>query len=368
MDSLTQFTLGAAISAACLGSKMGPRKAVLVGGLVATLPDLDVLIPFETRIDQYVYHRGWSHSFFIHVIATPVIGEVLLRCFKSLKDHRKLVWATVFLCLTTHALLDSMNAYGARIFWPFHPDPVGTGSVFIIDPLFTVPLAIAVVWAVASARWSSGLRNLLVGSLVFSAGYLVWGLAVQNHIHDRGKAIFAAKGLDVKNVKTVVTPFNTLLWRVIGQAEGQYHNLYLSLFDKDEDAVVYTHAFDAALVACVADDPEYQKMIWFSDGFVRTDLVDGRIVASDYRLGLSPTYIFRFAIADYANGASSKISPEPILPAIADAGTEFGWLGTRMSGQPMIRASEQALVDERHVTGAPQGASPQKIGDHCRAR
>lgn len=344
MDSLTQFALGAAVSAACLGSKTGPRKAALIGGVIATLPDLDVLIPFETRIDQYVYHRGWSHSFFIHVLATPVIGEVLVRCFNSLKDHRALVWATVFLCLTTHALLDAMNAYGARIFWPFHPDPVGTGSVFIIDPVFTVPLLAAVVWALASGKGSKGLRRFLAGSLVFSAGYLVWGLAVQTHIHERGKAIFAAKGLDVKNVKTVVTPFNTLLWRVIGQADGQYHNLYVSLFDGDEDAVVYSHAYDASLVSCVADDPEYHKMLWFSDGFVRTDLIDGRIVASDYRLGLSPTYIFRFAIADYADGAASKITPEPIVPSISNAGTEFGWLGTRMSGQPMIRASEQELV------------------------
>ncbi len=352
MDSLTQFALGAAISAACLGSKIGPRKAVLVGGLLGTLPDLDVLIPFETRIDQYVYHRGWSHSFLIHIIATPVIGEGLVRLFKALKDHRKLVWATVFLCLTTHAFLDAMNAYGARIFWPFHPDPVGTGSVFIIDPAFTIPLALAVAWAIASARWSRGLGRLLVGALLFSTGYLVWGLAVQNHIHSRGKAIFAQTGLDIKDVKTVVTPFNTFLWRVIGQADGRYHNLYVSLFDRDEDAVVYTHEFDEALVSCVADDPEYQKMLWFSDGFVRTDLMDGRIVASDYRLGLSPSYIFRFAIAEYEDGKSRKIQPEPILPSIENAGTEFGWLGTRMSGQPMIRASEQELLEGREATDA----------------
>ncbi|WP_434055805.1 MAG: metal-dependent hydrolase [Roseibium sp.] len=352
MDSLTQFTLGAAISAACLGSKMGPRKAVLVGGLIATLPDLDVLIPFETRIDQFVYHRGWSHSFFIHIIATPVIGELLVRCFKSLRNHRKRVWATVFLCLTTHALLDSMNAYGARVFWPFHPDPVGTGSIFIIDPVFTVPLLAAVAWAIASSKWSDGLKKVLAVTLTFSFGYLIWGLAVQHHIHARGKAVFAKKGIDVNNVQTVVTPFNTLLWRVIGQADGQYHNLYVSLFDNDEDAVVYTHSYDASLVSCVEDDPEYQKMIWFSDGFVRTDLIDGRIVASDYRLGLSPTYIFRFAIAEYENGVSRKIPPEPIVPSIENAGTEFGWLGSRMSGQPMIRVSEQELLEGQDATNA----------------
>lgn len=345
MDSLTQFTFGAAISAACLGSKLGPRKAVLIGGLLGTLPDLDVLIPFETKIDQFVYHRGWTHSFFIHAVAAPVIGELILRLFKSLKGNRTLVWATVFLCLTTHALLDSMNAYGARVFWPFYPDPVGTGSIFIIDPVFTVPLLVAVAWAIASAKWSVGLKKILVASLVFSTAYLVWGLIVQQHIHARGKSIFAKQGIDVTNVKTVVTPFNTFLWRVIGQADGEYHNLYVSLFDDDEDAAVYKHEFDSALVSCVLDDPEYQKMVWFSDGFVRTDLIDGRIVASDYRLGLTPTYIFRFAIAEYEDGQLKKMTPEPIVPSISNAGTEFGWLGNRMWGRPMIRASEQQRLE-----------------------
>ncbi|WP_299472699.1 metal-dependent hydrolase [uncultured Roseibium sp.] len=349
MDSLTQFTFGAAISAACLGSKLGPRKAVLIGGLLGTLPDLDVLIPFETKIDQFVYHRGWSHSFFIHAVAAPVIGELILRLFKSLKGQRTLVWTTVFLCLTTHAILDSMNAYGARVFWPFYPDPVGTGSIFIIDPVFTVPLLVAVAWAIASAKWSAGLKKILVASLVFSTGYLVWGLIAQQHIHARGKSIFAKQGIDVTNVKTVVTPFNTFLWRVIGQANGEYHNLYVSLFDDDENAVVYKHEFDSALVSCVLDDPEYQKMVWFSDGFVRTDLMDGRIVASDYRLGLTPSYIFRFAIAEYEDGQIKKISPEPILPSISNAGTEFDWLGKRMSGQRSIRASEQDFLESYEI-------------------
>ncbi|WFE91342.1 metal-dependent hydrolase [Roseibium porphyridii] len=349
MDSLTQFTFGAAISAACLGSKLGPRKAVLIGGLLGTLPDLDVLIPFETKIDQFVYHRGWSHSFFIHAVAAPVIGELILRLFKSLQGNRILVWMTVFLCLTTHALLDSMNAYGARVFWPFFPDPVGTGSIFIIDPVFTVPLLVAVAWAIASTNWSAGLKRILVASLVFSTGYLVWGLIVQQHVHARGKSIFAERGIDVTNVKTVVTPFNTLLWRVIGQADGEYYNLYVSLFDDDHDAVVYKHEFDSALVSCVLDDPEYQKMVWFSDGFVRTDLIDGRIIASDYRLGLTPSYIFRFAIAEYVDGQFKKISPEPILPSISNAGTEFGWLGNRISGRPSIRASEQKFLERNEV-------------------
>ncbi len=345
MDSLTQFTLGAAVSAALLGPKIGPRKAALIGGLLGTLPDLDVLIPFETKIDEFVYHRGWSHSVFTHIVATPIIGEVVRRTSTALKPHLKLVWTTVLLCFFTHVLIDAMNSYGARVFWPFYPDPVGAGSIFIIDLFFTIPLLIAVIWAFISAQWTRRLRTMFISAFIISFGYLVAGLVIQSHIHERGQAIFAAKGVNVDNVQTVVSPFNIILWRVIGQEEGKYHNLYVSLFDDDDNARIYTHEFDASLISCVADDPEYQKMVWFSDGFVRLDLRDSKIVASDYRLGITPSYVFQFEIAEYADGQATKINPNPVAPDLSNAGTDFGWLGTRILGQPSIRQSEQDLVD-----------------------
>jgi inner membrane protein len=83
MDSITQFVLGAAVSTACLGKKIGPRKAALVGGLLGTVPDLDVLIPFADPVDSFVYHRGWTHSVFVHALAAPVFGELLVRLFRA---------------------------------------------------------------------------------------------------------------------------------------------------------------------------------------------------------------------------------------------------------------------------------------------
>jgi len=46
MDSLTQAALGAAVGEAVLGKKIG-NKAAVVGAIIATIPDLDVLLlPF----------------------------------------------------------------------------------------------------------------------------------------------------------------------------------------------------------------------------------------------------------------------------------------------------------------------------------
>ena len=91
MDSLTQFALGATISTLCLGKKLGPRKAAALGGVLGTLPDLDVFLPFDDPVDSFVYHRGWSHAWAVHALATPIIGELLVRLVGSLRDHRVLV-------------------------------------------------------------------------------------------------------------------------------------------------------------------------------------------------------------------------------------------------------------------------------------
>ncbi len=75
MDSLTQFVLGAAVSTVLLGKKLGPRKAALIGGALGTLPDLDVLIPYDDPIDSFVYHRGWTHSVLCTCIGGAIVGR-----------------------------------------------------------------------------------------------------------------------------------------------------------------------------------------------------------------------------------------------------------------------------------------------------
>ena len=58
MDSLTQIVLGAAVGEALLGKKLG-NKALLLGAIAGTIPDLDVLLNifFKDPIDQIRINR-----------------------------------------------------------------------------------------------------------------------------------------------------------------------------------------------------------------------------------------------------------------------------------------------------------------------
>jgi len=340
MDSLTQFTLGAAVSAVLLGKKLGPRKAALLGGLLGTLPDLDVLLPFDNPVDSFVFHRGWTHSVFVHAVAAPVIGEVLVRTIGAFRDSRARVWLTVFLVLSTHAIIDAMTVYGTRIFWPFYPDPVGVGSVFIIDPLYTLPLLFVVIWALARRDWSPRLQGGLLAALVFSTGYMALSVVLQAHIENRAKAVFAQAGIDARNVFAIAGPFNTVVWKVIGQEDDRYHNLYLSLFDGDAQARIYSHPTRPDLTACLDGSDIFEKLKWFSRGYYRTVLQDGKVIVSDLRMGLTPSYVFSFAIADYDDGRVRPIPPAAVASEMTTLGEDFDWLAERLFGQPSVRTAE----------------------------
>ncbi|WP_413692056.1 metal-dependent hydrolase [Psychromonas sp. KJ10-2] len=64
MDSITQIALGTSV-AGLVGIKPFGRKALIAGALLGTLPDLDVLLNYQTAIQDFTFHRGFSHSLFV---------------------------------------------------------------------------------------------------------------------------------------------------------------------------------------------------------------------------------------------------------------------------------------------------------------
>jgi len=340
MDSLTQFALGAAVSTFCLGKKLGPRKAAILGGALGTLPDLDVLLPFDDPVDSFVLHRGWSHAFAVHVVATPILGEIIVRVASSLRDHRWLVWATVFLCLTTHAMIDAMTVYGTRIFWPFSHDPVGLGSVFIIDPIYTIPLFFVTVWALGDREWSRRLQRAVTGALIFSSAYMALSVVLQSHAETRARAIFAEAGIEPTEVFAIAAPLNTVVWKVMALEDGRYHNLYLSLLDGDHTPVIYSHPRHPELIECLDGNEAFGKLAWFSRGYYRTERQGDKIIVSDLRMGLTPNYVFRFAVAEDADDTLREIYPLRASTGERTAEGDWQWLWKRLRGQPATRSGE----------------------------
>ena len=215
MDSVTQFALGACVGMATLGRRIGVGKAALTGGLLGSVPDADVFWPFDDPVDRFVLHRSATHSLVIQALVTPVFAEALIRFFRPLREARWLGYLAVYLCFATHALLDTMTIYGTRLFWPVWQEPLAVGSVFIIDPLYTLPFLIVIVWGFFLKNWTPRFGKALVGAFVLSTAYLAWGVVAQQIAEARAGRILADAGVSPERIFATPTPFNSLLWRVV---------------------------------------------------------------------------------------------------------------------------------------------------------
>ncbi len=167
MDSVTQAALGAAVAGLVSGKRCSP-KVLLAGAALGTLPDLDVLIDYGDPVANTVNHRGFSHSLFV----LPWLGAVIAWCWWRWRRQWPLwqVMTLVISVLVTHPLLDAMTVYGTKLFWPLEVPSVAVASLFIIDPLYTVPLlasvAVALIWRHRGAK-ACGI------GLLFAMAYLV---------------------------------------------------------------------------------------------------------------------------------------------------------------------------------------------------
>lgn len=149
MDSVSQIALGAAVGVATMGRRTAPWKAALWGGLCGTLPDLDALIDHGDAVSNMTLHRAETHALFWLTLASPVLAGLAAVLARE-RDRFGRWWLATWLVLVTHPLLDAMTVYGTQLALPFSDWPWGVGSVFIIDPLYTLPLLIGL--AVSLAR------------------------------------------------------------------------------------------------------------------------------------------------------------------------------------------------------------------------
>ncbi len=339
MDSATQFVLGAAVGTAVLGQRLGVRKAALTGGLLGTLPDTDVFWPFDDPIDSFVLHRSVTHSIVVHAAVAPILGEALVRVASSLRDARIRAYLAVFLCLATHALVDAMTIYGTRLFWPIWPEPIGLGSIFIIDPAYTLPLLIVFVWALFLKSWTPRFGKALSAALILSTAYMGWTAVGQQIAKSRAQDQLAKVGITPDRMFVTPTPFNTLFWRAVAIDGARYINLYLPLFGGDDAVTAYVHPRKPQSIACWSGNGVVETVTDFSEGFVRFDASDKGVVLSDLRMGMTPQYVFRFVVAARQGTEIVDIPPrrlEPVRGAPGDG--EWLWAGVR--GDPTIRPIE----------------------------
>lgn len=310
MDSVTQAVLGAAVYGAGMG-RFQQRKALLIGAVLGTLPDLDVLIRYDDPISAMTFHRGWTHSIFL---LTALAWLISWRVFKQ-NPQRSYSFARLFisiaLALVTHPIIDAMTIYGTQLFYPLPLAPVSWATVFVIDPIYTLPLLISCIWALSkglSHRTIKALRySVIFGFVYFAVGF------IGKSYHEQLFAIqLQSQGVQITRLASNPTPFNTLLWRVFAQdAQGNLYEGYSGYFDKQPPEWVKIPLNIELKSRVWAQSPLLQRLDWFTQSWLHYEQHGNQLVVSDMRMGYAGNMGgFRFVVGRLQNGKWQAIRPE----------------------------------------------------------
>ncbi|MBR9871406.1 MAG: metal-dependent hydrolase [Gammaproteobacteria bacterium] len=324
MDSITQIALGASIAGAVAGKTLG-RSALLTGAVLGTLPDLDVLIDYGTAVANFTQHRGFSHSLLVLAPLSFLIAWGLSRWQPKVSYPRWL--ALVGLVLLTHPLLDTFTTYGTQLFWPFG-GPLAVSSIFIIDPLYTLPLLFG---CLAFLVRPPATKSLALG-LLLSSLYLGWTVTAQHLVTERVKPALAAAGLGDAALMVQPMPFNTVLWRATAITDDIRVEIVTGFFDGDNELTLERFARDPELAQLVSHLPEAQRLEWFTNGFLHYELSNQQITATDIRLGIPGAHPFTFALAE-VQGADLTALPSGQLPRPAMNPDALPVLWSRLTGK-----------------------------------
>jgi inner membrane protein len=322
-----------------------------------SLPDLDVLplLLSDDPVVRMTWHRSATHS----LLVLPFVAEALWAWFKhrgARVAEAPQRWFWVFQCtLLAHPLLDAFTVYGTQLLWPLPMPPVMWSTLFIIDPALTLPLLVACVMA-WFARQRIAAQRALVCGLGLTGAYLGWSLLAKSLVEHQADCALASLGLQHAPRFSVPMPFNTLSWRVVamtsdGFVEGEYSLLGERPHDRpDARGPMAFRAHRSDVDALVA------RLLWFNHHFAKAEVVDGRLVLSDLRMGAEPDYTFRFAVAarDGKGWARDSARGSGLVANPADAGAD------------VAAALAAARIAPAMNTGADRADPPLPINDYFR--
>jgi inner membrane protein len=286
MDPLTHAALGAACAQAIL-YRYDKRNAWMVGALAALSPDLDIFIRSDhDPMFLYIYHRHFTHSLLFIPLGGFLIGLGLL-LFKRFRLNKWTTFAAALLGYSTHCLLDAATTYGTQLFWPISDKRVSLDWIAIVDPYFTIPLILGLVWTWAFATRKGVLVGLLIAALYFCYCICQHERALQA-AYDYGVQRYSM----VNGLRALPGIGNSKRFRIIGYTANKLWvaKALVPWFAKNsiETLGLFSQVSSKDLPDFVASTGQqlrdFRVFAWFSEGYILTAsknpliLIDARFI------------------------------------------------------------------------------------------
>jgi inner membrane protein len=288
VDPLTHTLLGASVSYAVFGRRLG-RTAALVGAVAAFVPDADVFVRSATDpLLAIEHHRGFTHS----LLFAPV-GAALVACLWLFRPAWRERWAELWHCAVvaylSHGLLDAATTYGTQLLWPLSSRRFGWDLISIIDPIFTLALAVGLILGLRR----QSLRPTAI-ALGFAGFYLLLGGVQQSRALEAQRELAHARGHSPERIRAMPTIGNNLVWRGLYLHRGRVFSdrIRVGWFSR----ATWREGWNLPLVQLPQltlqehtrnQNRSFERFAWFSDDWVVRNPRD-LTVLSDARYTMAP--------------------------------------------------------------------------------
>src|SRR5690606_15399568 len=176
--------------------------------------------------DAWAHHRGVTHSIPITLVYGAALGWAVWRIERLRREPmdvrednaRRSAWMWLgSLACVTHPVIDLFTSYGTQLLAPFSDVRFAIGAMPIIDPLYSLPLLLAFLFALFTRSKAQLAQRLARFSLIYVLLYtlMAWGVgqSLEARIREQLRLELggAAPGAEVTAYPILLQPF----WRRI---------------------------------------------------------------------------------------------------------------------------------------------------------
>jgi inner membrane protein len=168
VDNLCHTLVGAALGEAGLARRKPLATATLLIG--ANLPDVDgFTYAFLDGPTSLSFRRGWTHGVLAMAVLPIVLAAAMVVFDQSIRRRRRkervparfrALLLPAFASVLSHPLLDFLNTYGVRFFYPFSKRWFYGDTLFIVDPWVWIALALGIAFSRVRRRQGVPAREL----------------------------------------------------------------------------------------------------------------------------------------------------------------------------------------------------------------
>jgi len=262
MDPVTHVASGILVGQAVRDRFPPGRWLIFFTALCAWIPDIDNLVTYLGPEAYMRYHRGLTHSF----VGGAAMAAILAAAFRPLSRGASFakVFALAFGCILLHDFLDVITTYGTQILLPFSDARIGLPAVFIVDPIYTGVMLVAMTMGFFMKPRAKTVATLALAWIVL---YPAASLGLREVVVAAQERRLAAEGMSRAVAHVTTDGLSPIFWKVVVDDGENYRVRGASLFDPSggPDIVVRTKADRQELQRLGRDVPILATYDWFAE-------------------------------------------------------------------------------------------------------